>query len=172
MGISGESSVKKLRQLGQQLFTSWYESIFNTLITIIVILICNGWISAQYIVQEAKIIDSVSCHIHKYVSLVFLFFLLLVFLYSVHKSDKIPHNWMNMLWAFVVMQIAHISPIISLISPQEILKLWIFWRYSERERGRDRENAWHGVSYVFFSCLYYEYIGGKGCILLITVCLA
>lgn len=42
----------------------------------------------------------------------------------------------------------------------------------ERGRDRDRENAWCTVSYVFFSCLDYEYIEREGCILIFTVSIA
>lgn len=97
-----------------------------------------------------------------------------MFLYSVHKCDKIPPKWMNMLWAFVVTHTTCISPILPLISPQEILKLNIFEVQCEKERVTETERMLDVLylTCVFFSCLDYEYIERKGSILLFTVSIA
>lgn len=75
--MSMESWDEELGQLGHQLFTQSYESIFNILITSMAFqcVIAEYW--HGIVVQQAKIIHSGGCHFHKDISYLW-------FLHSVH----------------------------------------------------------------------------------------
>ena len=84
---------------------------------------------AQYIIQQAKLIDIGGCYIPKNSS----YWWNTGQKYSTHKSARIPDRWINIFCAFVVRLTTCIIPFLPLTSPQEILKPWL-WNYSKRKK--------------------------------------